>query len=98
MAAVTDWCKRCRHKAMREQHAHLSSMMRGHFGYYAITGNNPRLSWHAHQVGRTWRGWLSRRGGKGRFLWSRFGEHLRQHPLPPVRIVRRYASAGEALA
>jgi hypothetical protein len=67
-------------------------------GYYGITGNSRRLSWYAHQVARVWKQWLSRRGGKGTFLWSRFGELLRQNPLPPVRIVHRYASAGEALA
>jgi len=64
VAAVTDWCKRHRHKPMREQHAHLSAMMRGHFAYYGITGNGRRLSWYAHQVARAWKKWLSRRGGK----------------------------------
>jgi hypothetical protein len=98
VAAVTDWCKRYRHKPRREQHVHLSSMMRGHYAYYAITGNSRRLSWYAHQVVRTWKGWLSRRGGKGTFLWSRLGECLRRHPLPPVRIVHRYTVASEALA
>lgn len=98
VAAVTDWCKRHRHQPMREQHARLSAMMRGHFGYYGITGNNRRLNWYAHQVVRVWKTWLSRRGGKATFLWSRFGELLRQNPLPPVRIVHRYASASEALA
>ena len=94
---VTDWCKRHRHQPMREQHARLSSMMRGHFAYYGITGNARRLSWYAHQVVRAWKAWLSRRGGKDTFLWSRLDENLRRHPLPPVRIVHRYASVGEAL-
>jgi len=98
VAAVTDWCRRHRHQPMREQHARLSSMMQGHFAYYGITGNNRRLSWYAHQVARVWKKWLSRRGGKGTFLWVRLGECLRRHPLPPVRIVHRYAAAGEALA
>ena len=31
VAAVTDWCKRHRHRPMHEQHAHVSAMMRGHF-------------------------------------------------------------------
>ncbi len=98
VAAVTDWCKRHRHQPVCAQHARLSSMMRGHFAYYGITGNGRRLSWYARQVVRGWKKWLSRRGGKGTFLWSRLGEYLRQHPLPPVRIVHRYTAVGEALA
>jgi group II intron reverse transcriptase/maturase len=98
VATVTDWCKRHRHQPMREQHARLSSMMRGHFAYYGITGNARRLTWYARQVVRVWKKWLSRCGGKGTFLSTRLSECLRQHPLPPVRIVHRYASVGEALA
>jgi group II intron reverse transcriptase/maturase len=98
VAAVTDWCRRNRHKPMGEQHARLSAMMRGHFAYYGITGNSRRLNWYARQVRRTWRKWLSRRGSKGAFRWSRLSEILKRHPLPPVTILRRYATASEALA
>ena len=31
LAAVTEWCRRNRHWAIPEQHAHLSAMMRGHY-------------------------------------------------------------------
>jgi len=98
VATVTDWCKRHRHQPMRDQHARLSSMMRGHFAYYGITGNARRLNWYARQVVRAWKKWLSRRGGKGTYLWSRLDENLKQHPLPPVRIVHRYTAGSEALA
>ena len=73
-------------------------MMRGHFAYYGITGNARRLNWYARQVVRAWKKWLSRRGGKGTYLWSRLDENLKQHPLPPVRIVHRYTAGSEALA
>jgi group II intron reverse transcriptase/maturase len=92
VAAVTDWCRRNRHKPMREQHIHLSAMMRGHFAYYGITGNSRRLNWYARQVTKSWKKWLSRRGGKGTFLWSRLAEILKRHPLPPVKILHRYAT------
>jgi RNA-directed DNA polymerase len=35
LAAVSDWCRKHRHQTLRDQHRHLSSMMRGHFAYYS---------------------------------------------------------------
>src|SRR5215467_6324492 len=34
LAAVSDWCRENRHKPIREQHAHLTAMMRGHYAYF----------------------------------------------------------------
>ena len=81
LAAVSDWCRKNRHKSIREQQAHLSAMMRG----------------HANQVERIWRKWLSRRDRRGRFPWNRLAEILKRHPLPTARIVHQYTSASEAL-
>ena len=33
LAAASDWCRENRHKVIREQHAHLTAMMRGHYAY-----------------------------------------------------------------
>jgi hypothetical protein len=41
-AAVNDWCRQHRHWSIRDQHRHLSSMMRGHFAYYGVGGNSRR--------------------------------------------------------
>ena len=66
VAAVNDWCREHRHWSIRDQHRHLSSMMRGHFAYYGVGGNSRRLRWFANQVVRVWRKWLSPvRGGDG---------------------------------
>ena len=65
VAAVNDWCRKHRHWSIRDQHRHLSSMMRGHFAYYGVGGNSRRLRWFANQVGRIWRKWLSRRDRQG---------------------------------
>jgi group II intron reverse transcriptase/maturase len=97
LAAVTEWCRRNRHRPIRDQHDHLAAMLRGHYGYYGITGNGRRIRWYLHQVQRIWKKWLSRRGRGGNFRWDRLGELLRRHPLPPARIVRRYAVPSEAL-
>jgi RNA-directed DNA polymerase len=97
LAAVDDWCRHNRHQSIRCQHDHLSAMLRGHYGYYGITGNGRRVRWYLHQVARTWKKWRSRRGRHGNFRWDRLRELLGRHPLPPARIVRQYTAPSEAL-
>ena len=97
LASVSDWCRHNLHRAIVEQHLHLSRVMRGHFAYYGITGNGRRLRWYAHQVERIWQKWLSRRGQQGSFLWARLRELLKRHPLPSAKIVHRYVVGSEAL-
>jgi hypothetical protein len=98
LAAVTEWCRRNRHLPVRDQHAHLSQMMRGHFAYYGISGNSRRIRWFACQVVVQWRKWLGRRERGGVFLWSRLNAILKRHPLPPARIVHHlYATASKPL-
>src|ERR1700738_3598630 len=97
VAAVNGWCRKNRHWSLRDQHRHLSSMMRGHFAYYGIGGNARRLRWFAHQIVRIWRKWLSRRDRPSVVRWTRLNEILKRHPLPPARIVHRFATAREAL-
>jgi RNA-directed DNA polymerase len=98
LAAVGDWCRRNRHRSLRDQHGHLSQMMRGHYAYYGISGNYRRIKWFAWQVVRVWRRWLSRRDRQGVFQWSRLNALIKRHPLPPARIVHRYdATASKAL-
>ncbi len=95
---VRDWCRDNRHKPLMEQHAHLSSMMRGHFAYYGMTGNSRRLRWYAWQVVRIWKKWLSRRGRDGRVLWDRLNAFLKRFPLPRPKIIHRYVPASEPLS
>jgi hypothetical protein len=97
VAAVSEWCRKNRHRPFREQHRHLSAMMRGHYAYYGIGGNSRRLQWFADQVVRIWRKWLSRRARQGAFKWTRMSEILKSHPLPPARIVHPYAAVSETL-
>jgi hypothetical protein len=95
VAAVNDWCQKNRHWSLRDQHRHLSSMMRGHFAYYGVGGNSRRLRWFANQVGRLWRKWLSRRDRQGVVRWTRFNELLARHPLPSVKLLHGYAAASD---
>ena len=98
VAAVNDWCRENRHRSVRDQHRHLSSMMRGHFAYYGVGGNSRRLRWFANQVVRIWRKWLSRRDRQGVVRWARFNELLARHPLPSVKILHGYAAASKSLS
>ena len=97
VAAVSEWCRKNRHRPFREQHRHLSAMMRGHYAYYGIGGNSRRLQWFADQVVRIWRKWLSRRARHGVVKWTRMSEILKSRPLPPARIVHPYAAVSETL-
>jgi len=92
---VTDWCRRNRHRPVPEQHARLSRMMKGHFAYFGITGNGRRIRWYAHQVERVWFLSLRRRSRGERGGYRMFAALLQRHPLPPPRIVHRYAAASE---
>lgn len=91
LAAISEWCRNNRHRPVKEQHAHLSLMMRGHYAYYGVSGNSRRLGWFAYQVTKIWHKWLSRRSCGRRFLWSRYYAFLRSYPLPPPRIIHKYA-------
>ena len=97
LAAVSDWCRKHRHWSIRDQHRHLSSMMRGHFAYYGVGGNSRRLRWFAHQVVRTWQKWLSRRDRQSVVPWTRLNELLKRHPLPSARIAHRFANVSQTL-
>jgi RNA-directed DNA polymerase len=90
LASVTEWCRRNLHRPFREQHAHLSQMIRGHCAYYGITGNGRRIRWYHHQLVRIWRKWLTRRGRHSNLPWPRFRAMLARHPLPPALIVHQY--------
>ena len=95
LAAVTDWCRRHRHRAIPQQQAQLIAMMRGHYAYYGISGNSRRIQGYGHQLVRIWQKWLSRRDRKGVFRWSQMNALLKRHPLPSARIIHRYAALSE---
>jgi RNA-directed DNA polymerase len=92
LIAINDWCRTNRHRPILDQHTVLSAKLRGHYAYYAITGNMRQLRRYALQVTRAWRKWLERRTRAKRLLWSHFGAFLAAHPLPAVKIIHRYAT------
>ena len=86
--SVWDWCRRNRHLPIADQHRHLAGVIRGHCGYYGLTGNRARLSGFRHLVTRAWRHWLSRRHRGNRRTWAWFRTAvLARLPMPPARVV-----------
>jgi group II intron reverse transcriptase/maturase len=79
---IGEWCRDHRHEKVRDQHAALAAKLRGHYGYYGITGNSQMLSRFRTEVARRWRYWLDRRSQRGKWSWERFGRMLAFRPLP----------------
>ncbi len=78
------WCREHRHAPVSEQHRELAQKLRGHYGYYGITGNSQMLAHFLQAVKRRWHYWLNRRSQRGRWNWERFARVLRARPLPPA--------------
>jgi group II intron reverse transcriptase/maturase len=88
LKVIAEWCRVHRHRPLPEQWAALTAKLRGHYAYYGITGNSRCLGSFRHHAGRAWQKWLSRRSGRARIPWERFGALERRYPLPPARLPR----------
>jgi group II intron reverse transcriptase/maturase len=87
LRAVGDWCRRHRHQTLHDQWQHLRAALRGHYGYYGITGNRRRLDRYYEAVRRLWHKWLDRRSNRRNLDWQRYQRILARYPLPPPRVV-----------
>ncbi|HUC07402.1 MAG TPA: group II intron reverse transcriptase/maturase [Solirubrobacterales bacterium] len=97
LTAIAQWCRSNRHRPIREQHKTLSQKLRGHFGYYGITGNAEALARFRRSVECTWYRWLARRSWRP-MSWERFSALQRVFPLPPAiavhSVLRRAAKSA----
>jgi group II intron reverse transcriptase/maturase len=87
------WCQRNRHTPMAWQHTQILSKLRGHYGYFGVTGNSRCLNSVHHWAKRIWRKWLSRRSRKSNLTWERFNLLLERYPLPNPRICHGHTAA-----
>ena len=76
------WCRRNRHRPIREQHQRLVRALQGHYNYYNCIWNAPALWRVLYWVTRIWRYWLQRRSQGRHMPWRRFRELLTRFPLP----------------
>lgn len=85
---VATWCKLHRHFPVRDQHRHLCRALRGHYGYYGISGNSRAIARFQYGVLRVWLKWLQRRSQRAMTVQRR-AALLQRYPLPPPRIMRQ---------
>ena len=85
---IKEWCKENRHLPLQEQHAKLCRKIKGHYGYYGITGNARSLAKYLNEVTKIWKKWLNRRSSQGyRLNWDKFNVLLDSYiPLPPIKV------------
>ena len=81
------FCRDHRHLPVADQCRMLGQKLRGHYGYYGITGNYEALRRFHAEVKRIWHKWLSRRSQRGRMSWARYSRLLTHHSLPKPRVV-----------
>lgn len=87
LQTVYRWCRRHRHRSVKDQHDALTRRIRGHFNYYGVNGNLSSMAVVVRQTQRIWHKWLCRRSNRSRLTWERFQDLLRDFPLPTPRIV-----------
>jgi len=91
---VTQWCRENRHQPVRWQWQVLTQKLRGHFGYFGITGNYEAILRFYREVRRVWRKWLNRRSQRARMRWDRMEALLERYPLPEARIMRHFHTSA----
>jgi RNA-directed DNA polymerase len=93
-AALSEWCRQNLHLPIQEQHQKLTQKLRGHYGYYGITGNYFSLQEFREGARRIWRQRLSRRRRDGDVTWSEFLRLEQRYGLPRARVVHGLLSGA----
>ena len=93
LKAISKWCRKNLHEPLREQVEVLGRKLKGHFGYYGITGNYDALWRYKQAVIGIWRKWLARRGDPQGMPWTRMRRLLAFYYLPPPRVVHSVYAA-----
>ncbi|KYF85255.1 hypothetical protein BE11_26265 [Sorangium cellulosum] len=83
---VAEWCRDHMHDELSSQQEGLAMKLRGHYGYYGITGNSEALRRFVWEVVAVWRKWLDRRSQNAKMTWERMHRLLKRYPLPQPRI------------
>jgi group II intron reverse transcriptase/maturase len=77
------WIKenRAKHK-LREIWKITAAKLRGHYNYYGLYTNRPKIAHYYHAVVAALFKWINRRSQKRSYTWETFGERLKHDPLP----------------
>jgi group II intron reverse transcriptase/maturase len=82
IARVQEWLRDNRHLPVQDQHRTLCQKLKGHCGYFGITGNSRSLARFRWEIMRIWKKWLSRRSQKAWLDWPAMGRLMARYPLP----------------
>ena len=86
LSKLTEWCRKNMHLPIKEQHQKLTQKLRGHYGYYGITGNYSCLHRVREATRRIWHRNLSRRRRGKPMSWTTFARLEQRYSLPHVRV------------
>jgi group II intron reverse transcriptase/maturase len=84
----TDWIKEKRARFTTDElWEQTAAKLRGHYNYYGVQTNRPKLNHFYHSVVNSLFKWLNRRSQRKSFTWERFAKRLRYKPLPQPPLV-----------
>lgn len=92
LARLKGEVQRRRHDPVPEQYGWLSSVLRGHYGYYAVPTNYRALCQFQRAIARMWHRSLQRRSQRGGWSKDRWRAFERKFPLPVPRIQHPWPS------
>jgi group II intron reverse transcriptase/maturase len=82
------WLRKAAHRLpLRRIMESLRAKLQGHWNYYGVCGNYPRLQEYYQQVIRLLYKWLNRRSQRRSYSWSGLKQMLSYYPLPRPRII-----------
>lgn len=94
---IVDFVREHRHMPIKDQHWLLCLKVKGHYGYFGLTGNMRRVTAFREAVRRAWFTWLNRRAQMPSMTWTEFDQFEKRWPLPlprlPRSVFRRVARA-----
>lgn len=82
------WIKENRGRKKLDELWRLSAAkLRGHYNYYGLSMNRPKLNHFYYAVTGSLFKWLNRRSQRRSFTWEKFGKRLSHFPLPTPPLV-----------
>jgi group II intron reverse transcriptase/maturase len=96
--AMTQWLKTTRNVlSLPELWMLLRAKLVGHYRYYGVSGNYPRIaSYYSETIGSVFQ-WLNRRSQKKSFTWEQFRRYLERYPLPKPKLYYNLYTLAPAL-
>lgn len=89
IADTNTWLKENRNRYTTDRlWSHIKSVLRGHYNYFGISCNRPKLVHFYYAVTGLLHKWLNRRSQRKSMSWNRFAIRLQNNPLPRPPDVR----------